>query len=217
MGEQIGPVLACQDLGVSRGGRRLVSHLTFSLFRGECAALVGPNGTGKTSLLRTFAGLLRPAAGTLSRTGPALFLAADPALLGDHTVLENWGFAAGAFGWRGSLGEVTRSLGRAGLGHACSTRVRALSTGQRKRLCLSFAAVLRAPCVLLDEPSSGLDRAGMEFLQELLGEITARNECAVLVATHDEALALRCSATLTLPLAGQGTPPGRLTRKEVLR
>lgn len=142
--------LVATDIACRRGDRLLFRGLSFDLSGGEVVHLAGPNGIGKSSLIRILAGLLRPFMGTVERRG-GLALSDERLALDGHEPLEN----ALAF-WQ----RIDRSPeGNAdfGLADLLDVPVRYLSTGQRKRAALARVAASGAPIWLLDEPLNGLD------------------------------------------------------------
>jgi heme exporter protein A len=153
--------LAATDLACRRGDRLLFRGLSFSL--GECRALqvIGPNGTGKSSLLRILAGLMRPEAGTVERNRQAALLDDRLPLDGDLPLGRAFDF------WRRVDGA---GLGLEALDSLADVPVRFLSTGQRKRAGILQSNAHAAGVWLLDEPLNGLDvDAAAEFQEQVAG------------------------------------------------
>jgi heme exporter protein A len=161
-------------LGLVRGGRLLFEQLDFELAPGAALHIQGPNGCGKSSLLRLVAGLLKPTTGRIERPNAAL---ADEALALDRELP-----LVGALQfWRGPLLEDAMAAFE--LNPLADVPVRLLSTGQAKRARLARVMASGAPLWLLDEPLNGLDRKGVEELDRAIAGHRARGGL-VLAASH---------------------------------
>ena len=160
-----------------RGGRLLFENIDITLGPGEAAMVVGPNGVGKSSLLRIAAGLLSPAAGTVERSAAAL---AD-----EHAALEPRRTLEQALGFWARLdgAEPNAAIDAMGLTHLRHIPVRMLSTGQRKRAARARVIAGGTPLWLLDEPANGLDGDGQERLAAAMAA-HRRGGGAILAATH---------------------------------
>ena len=173
-----------------RGGREVFSGLDFEAVSGEAVAVVGRNGSGKTSLLRLIAGLLIPAGGTIALAGgdaeltlpeQSHYLGHRDALKPALSVVENLAFWADFLG--GERRDVTESLAIVGLDHATHLPAGFLSAGQRRRLSLARLLTVRRPVWLLDEPTNALDVAGQDMFGGLMREHLGRGGM-IIAATH---------------------------------
>jgi heme exporter protein A len=173
-----------------RGGREIFSGLDFEASSGEALAVTGRNGAGKTSLLRSIAGLLAIAGGSIGLEGgeadltlpeQAHYLGHRDALKPAMSVLENLLF------WRDFLGgepaSATETLVSVGLDHAAQLPAAYLSAGQRRRLSIARLLAARRPIWLLDEPASALDAAGQGVFAGLMRDHLGRGGLIV-AATH---------------------------------
>jgi heme exporter protein A len=172
-----GPLLRMEKVACLRGGRLLFEGLDLVLEPGGAALVTGPNGTGKSSLLRLAGGLLRAASGTIERGAAAL---AD-----ERTALDERLTLGQALVFWARIDGVRAEPGmeRMGLARLAPVPVRMLSTGQRKRAVLARVLASGAPLWLLDEPANGLDAEGQERLAAAMAEHRAEGG-AVLAASH---------------------------------
>ncbi len=198
------PPLAVRGLSRSYGDLEALRGLELQLGEGECVALIGHNGSGKTTAVRLIGGLLEPSDGVVEVCGvavhgepdsidarAALALVPDtPTLYGDLTVGEHLELVALAHGVAGDdLDErITLVLGRLGLGERRGSRPGELSRGMRQKAALACALIRPYRVLVLDEPVVGLDPATQRTLRELLLE-AKREGVAVLLTTHQLAFA----------------------------
>lgn len=187
------PLLALWDVACLRGGRLLFEGLNLRLYDGGATEIRGPNGVGKSSLMRIAAGLLPVSAGAVERRAAMALadenLALDPRLpLGK--ALDFWA--------RIDSGDAGAAMAAMGIGHLAAVPVHMLSTGQRKRAALARVLASKATIWLLDEPLNGLDMEGMERIGEAIAGHCASGG-AVLAASHQP---LPLSGVSTLVLGG---------------
>lgn len=163
-----------------RGGRMLFEGLSLYLESGDAALVTGPNGVGKSSLIRIAAGLLPPTAGQVDAAGGRALLAEAAALDSELSVARALGFWARL---DDQGGTVDAALGAVGLAHLAPVPVRMLSTGQRRRIGIARVIASGAPIWLLDEPANGLDAAAVETLEAVIARHRQTGGIA-LIASH---------------------------------
>src|SRR5579872_3373569 len=199
-----------EGLACRRGERRVFKGVAFALAPGDALLLGGPNGSGKTSLLRLMAGLARPEQGVIAWDGATI--ADDPAAhrarlhyIGHQetvklalTAEENLVFWAGM---RGANGSAPDALRRFRLDARAAWPARYLSAGERKRLGLARLAASPAALWLLDEPTSSLDAEATEILLTAIAGHRRAGGCVAL-ATH---AALPVPGAQALSLADHAT------------
>lgn len=176
-----------------RGDRYVIRGLSLQVNPGHCLHLAGPNGVGKTTLIRLLAGLLRPEDGSVLWHGESVgkdpdafhaemaFLGHDNALKADLTPVENlafWSTLAGR-----PTAAVSGTLVAFGLEACLGLPVRVLSAGQKRRVALARVVLSGASLWLLDEPFTNLDTEGIRLVEAQLGRHLAAGGLAV-VAAH---------------------------------
>ncbi|MBU0554499.1 MAG: heme ABC exporter ATP-binding protein CcmA [Alphaproteobacteria bacterium] len=176
-----GAALALRDLACLRGGRLLFAGVNLMLGAGGSAQIAGPNGIGKSSLLRIIAGLLRPFAGSVDCTGTVALTDELDALDRERTVRDALAFWAKVD--EVPAERIEAALDDLAIAHLRDIPVRMLSTGQRKRAALARTLITGAPIWLLDEPANGLDVASAAQLGALVERHRAEGGI-VLAASH---------------------------------
>ena len=171
-------MLRLRDVACQRGPSLLFEGLSLALEPGEALVVTGPNGIGKSSLLRIAAGLLRPDAGTAERSDRVAWLGEAAALDGDRPLIEALCFWAGLDGT-----DPEAAMEAMGIAHLSPVPVRYLSTGQRRRAAIARTIASAAPLWVLDEPANGLDDAGIARLGDAIRTHRAAGG-ALLAATH---------------------------------
>ncbi len=216
------------DVDVALGGRRVVHGVSAQINGGELVVIVGPNGAGKTTLLRALAGLIAPTAGTVRIAGldPALgnrrviarelaylpqrydlafpFVVEDVVLLGRYARQRGLGLATAD-----DLDAARAAMTACDVIGLAARRFDELSGGEARRVILAQALCQGAKCLLLDEPTAGLDPAHARAVFDVVRAHCDAGGCAVIVA-HDLDLALRFGRTMWLVadgrIASRGAP-----------
>lgn len=198
------PLIEASGLAVAYGGGPpAVRDVSFALAAGERLALLGPNGGGKTTILRALLGELRPLAGTLRVAASCGSVPQTDRSRLDYPVSALEVATMGALSrlpwWRrpsrADREAALQALGRVGLEQLADETFGELSGGQRQRVLIARALVQDARVLLLDEPFSGLDRPASERLEGLIDALAGEGH-AVVMATHDLEQARRWDSVL---------------------
>jgi heme exporter protein A len=188
--------LCVEKVHVWRGDRHVLQGVSAQVQPQELLHISGPNGTGKTTLLRVVSGLLRPEQGSVTWQGRSIaairteyqatlaYASHEPALKGDLTALENLRFAVG-LKRRITADELRAAMARTGVAGCADLPARVLSAGQRRRVAMARVLAMGATVWLLDEPYTNLDAAGSELISELLQTHVAGGGLALVVAHHE--------------------------------
>ncbi|MBM2320900.1 MULTISPECIES: heme ABC exporter ATP-binding protein CcmA [Marivita] len=173
-------VLTVRDLAVTRGGLAILEGVSFELNAGEALVLRGPNGVGKTTLLRSIAGLQPPEIGTVTGAEDQIAYAAhSDGLKAMLSVTENLTFWASVFG----LSDIEHAIEAFDLADLRNRMAGTLSAGQKRRLGLARLMVTGRPIWVLDEPTVSLDVASVAlFADAVRGHL--HNGGSALMATH---------------------------------
>jgi len=182
---------------------------------GESVALLGPSGSGKSSLMAVLAGLERPSGGSVTVAGLEFAALNEDALaiarrgrigivlqafhlLPTMTALENVAVPLELAGARDAFSRAEAELAAVGLGHRTGHYPAQLSGGEQQRVAIARALVAAPALVFADEPTGNLDTATGASIMDLLFERHATTKTTLFVITHDAALAARCARVITL-------------------
>jgi heme exporter protein A len=189
--------LSASNLTIERGGRPIISNLSFALSAGECLTVTGPNGAGKSTLLRALAGFLPLRSGTVSLSPPPEetvsrqihYVGHADGLKGLLTITENLEFLAALLDMGLGGLPIAEALAKLGLEHAAHLPVAYLSAGQKRRAALARLLATSRPIWLLDEPLTALDASSRVLVRQIMTGHLSRG--GLIVAASHTGLDLR--------------------------
>jgi len=199
----------------AEGDVEVLNGVDLSVAPGEIVALTGPSGSGKSSLIAVIGGLERPTGGLTHVLG------LDMASIGERertqlrrrdvgvvfqsyhlvpamTAVQNVALPLMLAGQRNARSAAAKMLQRVGLGHRLTHRPSALSGGEQQRVAVARAFIAQPALVLADEPTGNLDQKTGNAVAEMMFDLTRNAGAAMLLVTHDAALASRCDRVLAI-------------------
>jgi len=189
------PALEVKDLRKTIRKREIIKGLSFTLYRGEVFGFLGPNGAGKTTTIRMLVGLIKPTSGTILISGKNVQTQFKEAMEKLGCIVENPELYPYLSGWENieyfarmdpsitqdRLGEVAKMVG---LTDRIHDRVGTYSLGMRQRLGIAQALLGNPHLLILDEPTNGLDPAGIREMREFIRFLAKNEGLSVLVSSH---------------------------------
>ncbi|MBK5223786.1 MAG: ABC transporter ATP-binding protein [Acidimicrobiia bacterium] len=220
------PVLVAEGASKAYADLVALAPLDLTVEAGETVALVGHNGSGKSTFLRLAAGLLDLTDGAITVAGaPAgasdaraaiSFLPDEPVLYDDLSVREHMAYVAALHGSRIDDDGIDAIIERVELGHRADDLPSRFSRGLRQKASIALGLVRPFRVLLVDEPFVGLDASGKAAFLDILDELRGSPDHAVLVATHDPNFVERADRCVALH-DGEVVHDGPATPDEVLR
>jgi ABC-type Mn2+/Zn2+ transport system ATPase subunit len=202
-------VLDVEAVTVTLGGKTILSDVSFWIPRGEFVCLCGPNGSGKTTLLKAILGLLPTAAGTIRTRGTIGYVPQRKTFARDFPATSVELIVANLRkSWPIRVGHAERDRARAvlervGGGGLVDRPLASLSGGETQRVFLARALVTEPSLLVLDEPTAGVDVQGRAEFLDLLGEISASDELAAILVTHNLAAVSRTAERIVYLESGR--------------
>lgn len=178
------PLVTAEHVSVRHGSRTVLDDASLTVDRGEIVSLIGPNGGGKSTLVKVLLGLIVPDSGTVTRAAGLKIGYVPQRLPLEPTLpLPVWRFMT--LTRRATAEAIRAGLTETGVGHLFDRQVESLSGGEFQRVALARALLHKPDWLVLDEPVQGVDFAGEADLYRLIGEIRDRYRCGILLVSHD--------------------------------
>ncbi|BFH60833.1 ABC transporter ATP-binding protein [Paenibacillus azoreducens] len=192
---QLDAVLSLRGVSKKIGNKKIVDQLSFDVHEGEIVGLLGPNGAGKTTTIRMIAGLIQMTEGDIFIRGSSIRRDWKKAIRHMGAIIENPEFYPYMTGYDNlkqyqrmndwisdsRIEEVVRLVG---LENAMKKKVKAYSLGMRQRLGIAQALLHEPSVLILDEPTNGLDPAGIREMRDYLKTIAREEGISILVSSH---------------------------------
>ncbi|CUH79138.1 ABC transporter ATP-binding protein [Tropicibacter naphthalenivorans] len=213
------PVLSLKDVTLSLKGNagnvEILHGISLDVAKGETIGLIGPSGSGKSSLLMVMGGLERATSGSVLALGRDLTSMDEDALAQfrrDHmgvvfqsfhliptmTALENVATPLELAGDKDAFAKAKQELDAVGLGHRADHYPAQMSGGEQQRVALARALATQPDILLADEPTGNLDGANGEAIIELLFGLSEQRDSTLVLVTHAPELAARCDRVIQL-------------------
>ncbi len=171
-------------VGVSRSGRWLIRNIDLAVHRGEIVSLIGPNGSGKTTVARILANSLKPDTGT-AKIRPDTRIGYVPQKITFDSTMPMTVYRLMNIPHRADKEEIDAALDEFNIQHLANSAVQNLSGGEFQRALFARALLRKPDFLILDEPVQGLDFEGQTKLYNRIAEIRDRLNCGILLISHD--------------------------------
>ena len=189
------PVVELKGLSKTIGKKKIIDNLNLQLFPGQITGFLGPNGAGKTTTIRMMAGLMKPSSGEVIVEGQTLTDHFEETMSKVGVIVENPEMYKYMSGWKNLLHfarmnksitkeRITEVVNQVGMQNRIHEKVSSYSLGMRQRLGLAQALLHRPKFLILDEPTNGLDPAGIREFRTYLRKIAVEDGVSVFVSSH---------------------------------
>jgi len=189
------PIVELKQLSKTIGKKKIIDNLNIKLYPGQITGFLGPNGSGKTTTIRMMVGLMEPSSGEVIVEGQILHDNFEEAMSKVGVIVENPEMYKYMSGWRNLLHfarmdksiskqRITEVVEQVGMQNRIHEKVSSYSLGMRQRLGLAQALLHRPKFLILDEPTNGLDPAGIREFRTYLRKIAEEDGVSVFVSSH---------------------------------
>ncbi|MET0787118.1 MAG: ABC transporter ATP-binding protein [Paenisporosarcina sp.] len=189
------PIVELRQLSKTIGKKKIIDNLNLSLFPGQITGFLGPNGAGKTTTIRMMSGLMKPTSGEVFIEGKTLNDHFEETMSKVGVIVENPEMYKYMSGWKNLVHfarmnksitkeRITQVVEQVGMQNRIHEKVSSYSLGMRQRLGLAQALLHRPKFLILDEPTNGLDPAGIREFRTYLRKIAVEDGVSVFVSSH---------------------------------
>ncbi len=189
------PIVELKALSKTIGKKKIIDNLNLQLFPGQITGFLGPNGAGKTTTIRMMAGLMEPSSGVVIVEGQTVTDHFEETMSKVGVIVENPEMYKYMSGWKNLLHfarmnktitkeRITEVVEQVGMQNRINEKVSTYSLGMRQRLGLAQALLHRPKFLILDEPTNGLDPAGIREFRTYLRKIADEDGVSVFVSSH---------------------------------
>lgn len=186
------PLLVGTDISVKADGKTLLNNVSVSVCENEIVTIIGPNGGGKTTLLKSLLGLRPISSGTVKRKKNLNLGYVPQKLVIDRTLpltVQRLMRLTGSY----KRAQIEDALGETGVAHKIHDNIHSLSGGEMQRVLLARAIIRQPELMVLDEPVQGVDYLGEIALYQLIEAIRNKYKCGILLVSHDLHMVMRAS------------------------
>lgn len=188
-------VVELQQLSKTIKGKEIIKNVNLSLYAGQITGFLGPNGAGKTTTIRMMTGLMKPTSGDVLIEGKSITKEFEKAISNVGVIVENPEMYKFMSGYKNlqhfanmhpniTKERINEVIHQVGLEKRIHEKVKTYSLGMRQRLGLAQALLHRPKFLILDEPTNGLDPAGIHDLRQHLRKIAEQEQVAIIVSSH---------------------------------
>lgn len=189
-------VLEVKGLSKSFGKKKVIENINFEIYSGDIVGLIGPNGSGKTTIMKCILSLYRRVQGKVEICGYDTRYNLEDALLNVGSVIENPDFYENISGLKNLLisarlykmkdfGYIRNVINEVNLTDSINKIVKKYSLGMKQRLGIANALINKPKLLILDEPTNGLDPMGVKSLRELLISLSRNSKVGILISSHN--------------------------------
>ncbi|EGA91106.1 ABC transporter related protein [Planococcus donghaensis MPA1U2] len=199
--------LQVENLSVTIKNKQLLTPLSFSVCRGEIVVVAGPNGSGKSTLVKSLCDIYKPTTGTIQSDGTGYVPQSPEYLFLTQTVQKEVAYSGSS-----NPTDIASLMTRLRLDEICEDHPFAISHGQKRRVAIAAMLADKRPVLLMDEPTSGQDKAALLELFELIDQ-RSKEGTTFLIVTHDMEFAASIADSVLLIKDGELT--GKFDAKDV--